>query len=178
MKNSTFPAMQTEENNWIGELFIDLLNDVYYSEKAFAKIIPRLINNTNSEELADNLKEYLEISRKQDGRIKAIFTLIEETPVTKRCERVANLITEAEEILKNAEPGALLDSAIVLIGQKMVDYEIESYRTLCSLSKTLDESEVTTLLEKNLKEKTQGKESLLILVETIMNTELPQEVYW
>ena len=111
-------------------LFIEELKDIYWAEKALTKAIPKMIKNAASKELVEALMEHLEVTEGQVKRLEKVFGLVGEKAVAKKCEAMAGLIQEAEEIIKETELGPVRDAGIILTGQKVEHYEIATYGTL------------------------------------------------
>src|ERR1051326_4258026 len=81
------------------KLFEDELKDIYWAEKALTKAIPKMVKNSTSEELIDSLKNHLTETEEHVTRIEQIFQLLDKKPMAKKCEAMAGLIKEAEEIM-------------------------------------------------------------------------------
>jgi ferritin-like metal-binding protein YciE len=93
----------------------------------------------------------------------------------KKCEAMAGLTKEAEEIMENTEEGVVRDAGIISAAQKVEHYEIASYGTLCAFAKTLGENEVANLLEQTLNEEKEADETLTKIAEASINEEAMQE---
>jgi len=176
MKSADVSSDITSNDNWIGNLFLNLLNEVYCSEKALAKIMPRLIDVAVSEDVVDALVIDLEASNKHVLRLDEIFVLIGKKMEINKCRSLMTLIKEIDLILESANSGGILDSSIVFMGQKVKEYEMETYRTLCSLAKTLNEPLVTTLLENTLDEEMQGNSKFKKMSELLLRSKIPGEM--
>ncbi len=85
------------------ELFVDHLKDIYWAEKALTKAIPKLIKNATSSELQDALNDHLEVTKEQVTRLEDVFSSIEEKAVAVKCEAMAGLIKEADQIMGETE---------------------------------------------------------------------------
>ena len=141
-------------------LFEDELKDIYWAEKALTKAIPVMIRNVTSAELAEGLTQHLDATHKHVSRLEEIFTLIEVKAEAIKCEAMAGLIKEAEEIMAATELGVVRDAGIILAGQKVEHYEIATYGTLASFARTLGEDKVANLLGETLEEEKMADESL------------------
>ena len=157
------------------DLFVDELKDIYWAEKALTKAIPKMIKNSTSSELVEALTGHLKVTEEQVTRLEDVFSLVEEKAVTKKCEAMAGLIKEAEEIMKETEKGVVRDAGIVLAGQKVEHYEIATYGTLCSFAKTLGEHDAAALLEETLNEEKEADEKLSKISESSINIQAADE---
>lgn len=157
------------------KLFEDELKDIYWAEKALTKALPKMIKNANSEELIEAIEEHLSETEMQVQKIEQIFEIIEKKPQAKKCEAMAGLIKEAEEIMKDADKGVMRDAAIISAAQKVEHYEIASYGTLRTFAQTLGITEAAQILEEILEEEKAADEKLTEIAEATINIEAAQE---
>jgi ferritin-like metal-binding protein YciE len=153
------------------ELFEAQLKDIYWAEKALTKALPKMAKKASTEELQDALQDHLTVTEEQVVRLERVFELMEIKPQAKKCEAMAGLIKEAEEIMSETESGVVRDAGIISAGQKVEHYEIASYGTLCAFAKTLGEFESADLLEQTLNEEKEADESLSQIAESSINFE-------
>lgn len=153
------------------DLFEDELKDIYWAEQAILKSMPKLIDNATSEELADALNTHMKQTENQIKRLEQVFKAVDIPPEAKKCEAMAGLIKEAEEIIKETEQGMVRDAAIISGAQKIEHYEIASYGTLSSFAHTLDEMDAYDLLEETLDEEKETDSLLTEIAESSINIE-------
>ena len=153
------------------DLFVDELKDIYWAEKALTKALPKMIKNATSEELIEALTDHLQVTEQQVTRLEEVFEAIDEKPEAKKCEAMAGLIKEAEEIMEGTEEGVVRDAGIISAGQKVEHYEIASYGTLASFARTLGEDVAAALLEETLSEEKEADEKLSEIAESSINVE-------
>src|ERR1700712_5336819 len=134
------------------DLFEDELKDIYWAEKALTKALPKMAKNATSEELVTALTEHLEVTKGHVARLEEGFKILGKAARAKKCEAMAGLVKEAEEIMESTEEGVVRDAGIISAAQKVEHYEIASYGTLCSFAKTLGEDEIASLLQQTLDE--------------------------
>ncbi len=134
------------------EFFVDALKDIYWAEKALTKALPKMSKNATSKKLIEALNSHLTETEGQIERLQQVFEMIGEKAVAKKCEAMAGLIKEGEEILEETEPGAVRDAGIIAASQKIEHYEIATYGTLCAYAKTLGEIKAGKLLHESLEE--------------------------
>ena len=153
--NETAPKGVTAKSDaakGLRDLFEDQLKDIYWAEKELTKAIPKMIKNSTSDELIEALTTHLEETKKHVTRLEEAFTVIGVKAQSKKCEAMAGLVREAEEIMEATQPGVVRDAGIILAGQKVEHYEIATYGTLASFAKILGETKAASLLEKTLNE--------------------------
>ncbi|HEX8270593.1 MAG TPA: ferritin-like domain-containing protein [Flavobacterium sp.] len=149
------------------ELFVDGLKDIYWAEKALTKAMPKMSKNATSENLKMAMDNHLEETLEQVKRLERVFEIIGKKAVAKKCEAMAGLIKEGEEIMEETEIGPVRDAGIIAGSQKMEHYEIATYGTLAAFAKTLGENEALDLLLMTLEEE---KKADVTLTETAYNT--------
>ena len=153
------------------ELFENELKDIYWAEKALTKAIPKMIKNATSAELVNALKDHLTVTEEQVTRLEQVFEAIDMKPQAKKCEAMAGLIKEAEEIMSDTEKGVVRDAGIILAGQKVEHYEIATYGTLRAFARILGEDKAAFLLEETLEEEKEADEKLSEIAEASINME-------
>ncbi len=140
------------ESSQLMKLFEDELKDIYWAEKALTKAIPKMIKNATSADLIKALKSHLEETHGHVSRAEKVFGILGKKAVAKKCEAMAGLMKEAEEIMKDCEPGAMRDAGIISAGQKVEHYEIASYGILRQFAETLELKDAAGLFGQTLQE--------------------------
>ena len=153
------------------ELFVDELKDIYWAEKALTQAIPMMIENATSGDLIQALTKHLAETKNQVTRLESVFESIDEEPEAKKCEAMAGLTKEAEEIMRSTEKGVVRDAGIISAAQKVEHYEIATYGTLRTFAKTLGEDEAMALLQESLDEEKGADETLTEIAEAHINAE-------
>lgn len=153
------------------DLFEKELKDIYWAEKALTKALPKMIKNASSEELVDALNDHLQVTEEQVTRLEDVFESIGMKALAKKCEAMAGLIKEAEELMEEIEKGDVRDAGIILAGQKVEHYEIASYGTLCAFARILGEDKAASLLYDTLEEEKDADVKLTEIAESSINVE-------
>jgi len=147
-------------------LFIDSLKDIYWAENALLTALPKMAENATSAALSSTIFEHLSVTENQITRLDQVFELLGEKPQGKKCEAMAGLLKEGDNILKETMPGAVRDAGIIAASQKIEHYEIATYGTLCAFAKTLGENDAAKLLTQTLAEE---KEADCLLNDVALN---------
>ncbi|GGD97040.1 YciE/YciF ferroxidase family protein [Planktosalinus lacus] len=169
--SSTKDSMKSSQ---LRELFEDGLKDIYWAEKALTKAIPKMVKKATSKKLIDALSSHLAETEDQITRLEEVFESIDKKPEAKKCEAMAGLIKEAEEIMESSEEGVMRDAGIISAGQKVEHYEIATYGTLRQFAETLGLNEAASLLEKTLKEEKAADQKLSEVAKNAINIEAAQ----
>ena len=155
----------------LNELFIDELKDIYWAEQHLVKALPKMAKAATSEELRSAIEEHLEETENHVSRLESVFDSIDEKAVAKKCEAMAGLIKEGDEIVSETDEGTFTrDAGIISAAQKIEHYEIASYGTLRTLATVLGYAEAADLLEATLKEEKNADSLLTQIAESGINT--------
>ncbi|MFD0765892.1 ferritin-like domain-containing protein [Mucilaginibacter lutimaris] len=172
-KTKTAKAPETTEiveESALNELFIDELKDIYWAEKHLTKALAKLAKKTTTDELRSAIETHIEQTENQITRLDSVFESIGEKAVAKKCEAMAGLIKESEEIVESTEDGSITrDAGIISACQKVEHYEIASYGTLKTLAGVLGYTEAVELLDATLQEEKQTDELLTQVAEGAIN---------
>jgi ferritin-like metal-binding protein YciE len=117
------------------------------------------------------LKNHLKETEGHVVRVEKVFKIMGVEAKAKKCEAMAGLIKEAEEIMEESEEGVMRDAGIITAGQKVEHYEIATYGTLRTFAMTLGLEDAAALLEATLKEEKLADEKLTEVAEATINEE-------
>jgi ferritin-like metal-binding protein YciE len=142
----------TKDIQTMDDLFVHGLKDIYYAENQIVKSLPKLIDKATNRDLSKGLKDHLEETKAQIGRLDQIFKKLELAPQGARCPAIDGLISEADEVAGEVADKQVLDAAIVGAAQSVEHYEIARYGTLIAWADELGRDDVVRLLTTNLNE--------------------------
>lgn len=163
------------ERSLLMKLFEDELKDIYWAEKALTKALPKMAKNASSPELVEAIENHLTETEGQIAKVEQVFELLDKKAVAKKCEAMAGLIKEGEEIMKDTEKGPQRDAGIISAAQKVEHYEIASYGTLRTFAQTLGLDDAATLLEEILEEEKNADSTLTDIAVSTINVEALEE---
>lgn len=138
----------------------DEMRDMLHAEKQMTRALRKMIRKASSEELKTAFEEHLEETERQVERLEQAFETCGLKPRGKRCEGMAGIIEEGQEIMQEAADSEVLDPLLIAAAQKAEHYEIASYGTLCAWAEMLGHHEALELLQENLNEEKQTDERL------------------
>ena len=172
-KTMPLPQRETisDHNSKLERLFEDELKDIYWAEKALVRALPKLLRNVTSEELYKVLEDNLTETEDHVVRLESVFRMLGKEPKTKKCEAMAGLIREADEIMSHTEVGPVRDAGIISAVQKVEHYEMASYGTLRTFASTLGLDRAVRLLQENLDEERAADNRLSELAMSAINFE-------
>ncbi|PQO38601.1 ferritin-like domain-containing protein [Blastopirellula marina] len=133
----------------LADAFYDELRDIFHAEKQLLKALPKMAKKASNEELAQAFQDHLAETEDHVKRAEQAFEETGKAARAKKCEAMAGLIEEAEEMMKeNADP-EVMDAILIALAQKVEHYEIATYGTLCTWAKALGYSKAKELLGQN-----------------------------
>lgn len=134
------------------ELFLHELGDILFVEqKLTAEVLPKLIEEVQSEDFRKGLGRHLEQTRGHVTNVKKVFDLLDEEPEAEKCLGFEGLKKEHDELLSEVED-SLVDLVDAGAAARTEHYEIAAYSGLIEMARGLGEPEAVGLLEENLKE--------------------------
>lgn len=132
------------------DLFIHLLQDMYYAEGKITKALPKMIKNTTNPDLKAGFEKHLEETKEQIKMLEEVFESLGYEKEKEKCEAIEGLLEEGDGLIDEAAHGATRDSALIAAAQKVEHYEIASYGTLCNMAKMLGFVEESHILHEIL----------------------------
>jgi ferritin-like metal-binding protein YciE len=151
------------------ELFLHVLQDIYYAEKQIVKALPDMIEKATNRELTAAFKSHLQETEKQVQRLEQAFELLGEKPKGTKCPAIDGIIDEANEIAGEIDNKKVLDTALIAAAQAVEHYEITRYGSLIAWADELGKNAVGKLLATTLKEEKAADKKLTTLGEKKVN---------
>ncbi len=142
------------------DLFLHVLQDIYYAENQILKALPDLIEKATNRELTAGLRAHLKETEGHISRLEQAFELLAEKVKGTKCPAINGIIDEANELVGEIEDKHVLDTAIVAAAQAVEHYEITRYGTLIAWAEEMDHKAVARLLSANLEEEKAADEKL------------------
>ncbi len=151
------------------DLYVNLLQDTYNSEKQLLKALPKMAKASMSQQLKSAFESHEEETLGQVERLEEIFALLDMKAGGEPCEATEGLVQEAEDFIAAKMDAKILDAALIASAQKAEHYEIASYGTLCEFARVLGLDDHVSLLEKTLAEEKSANDKLTALAESGVN---------
>lgn len=151
----------TKENpSPLEELFLDELAEIYDAESRLAKALPQMVKAATHEDLQSAFESHLAETEGHAEKLKQIFAALGDSAKRKKCEAIAGLLEEADEIASDHEGSPAINAALISVAQKVEHHEIASYGCLHEWAKTLGNEEAADLLQAILEEEKTADETL------------------
>jgi ferritin-like metal-binding protein YciE len=142
----------TKDIKTMEDLFQHGLQDIYYAENCIVKALPEMVEKATNRDLAKGLRDHLEETKTQVGRLEQVFKKLGHQPQGAQCPAIDGLISEAEDVAGEVADKQVLDAAVIAAAQAVEHYEIARYGTLIAWAEELGHDDVVRLLTTNLNE--------------------------
>lgn len=159
----------TKDIKSMDDLFLHVLQDIYYAEKQIVKALPDMIEKATNRELTAALQHHLGETQKHVQRLDQAFELIGESPKGTTCPAIDGIIKEANEIAGDIAEKKVLDAALITAAQAVEHYEITRYGTLIAWAEEIGNSAVAKLLTTTLKEEKAADKKLTTIADRKVN---------
>ncbi len=142
------------------------LKAIYWSEKRLLKLLPKLTKASSTKYLKASFKGHLYATKTQVGRLEQIFKLVNEKVIAKKCLIMEGLFIEVNNTIKTTEKNTRLrDLGLITIARQIEHYEIYKYERLKDLADSLEQFNITGLIENTLIEEREAEETFMAIKE-------------
>lgn len=168
--------LENTGNSRLMEFFINELKDLLWAERELVETLPDMADAATSPELKSAFEMHLAETETHVSRLEQIFGVLGLEPESRKCDAMAGIVDEGDEIINATEEGtAQRDVGLIFAGQKAEHYEIASYGGMIALAKTLGYYEVAELLVLTLDEEKTADAKLTEIAESQANYEASTE---
>ncbi len=134
------------------KLYVDQIQQLHSCETQITEALPKMIEAATEPELKNALNSHLQETRGHVSRLEQILKQAKGSVDSKKCKGIAALITEGEDIIKDAVDASVRDAGIIAAAQKVEHYEMAAYGTVRTFAEILGDQTQASLLEQTLKE--------------------------
>lgn len=159
----------TKDIQTMDDLFLHVLQDIYYAEKQVLKALPDMVDRATNRELTAAFKVHLAETEKHVQRLDQAFELIGEKPKATTCPAIDGIIEEANEIAGEVAEKKVLDAALITAAQAVEHYEITRYGTLIAWAEESGKDAVAKLLTTTLNEEKAADQKLTTIAKRKVN---------
>jgi ferritin-like metal-binding protein YciE len=170
------------------DLYIEQLQDLYSAEEQLTGALPKMVEAAAHPELRAAFQSHLEETRRHCERLQqvlsdlagtpsgqggsmmeSIYTALGRSPSGHKCEAMAGLIEEGEEMVKAKADPDVRDAGLIAAAQRVEHYEIAGYGTVCTYAKLLGRTSDKDILGRTLDEEKATDEKLTELATRVVN---------
>lgn len=158
----------TPEVGSLQDLFLEQLKDLYDAEHRILESLPDMAKEASNTKLQRAFEKHRTETETHVERLEKIFDMMGLEAERKSCDAIKGLISEAEEVMDEAE-GAVLDAGLIASAQAVEHYEMARYGTLKQWAQTMGLREAVKLLDATLTEEKNTDSNLSELAESVVN---------
>jgi ferritin-like metal-binding protein YciE len=162
-------AFFSKDIETLDQLYLHMLQDIYYAEQQIEKALPKMIDKASNAELKKGFEDHLEETHGHVERLEEVFRHIGEDPKGVTCPAIDGIIKEANEVAGDIADKNVLDAALAAAAQAVEHYEMTRYGTLIAWSNQMGRSECAQILQQTLQEEKAADEKLTQMAESRLN---------
>ena len=153
------------------ELYLTWLLDIKSLEEQLVKSLPKVAEKATNPNLKNAILAHHQQTENHLARVELLLTRNGQSTHAPKCDAMAGIIKEVDEIIHEVEPGSLLDAAIVGAAQKVEHYEIATYGTAAQFAKLLGLTDDVATLELTLSEEYGADDHLTAIAKAGVNSQ-------
>lgn len=142
------------------ELYVNQLQMLVSTEEQITDALPKMVEKATDPELKHALNTHLQETRAQLSRVQQVLRECTGEVKSMKCKALAGLVTEAEDMIKDASDDSVRDAALISAAQRVEHYEIAVYGTVRYFAQILGETSAAELLTQTLNEEKHADELL------------------
>jgi ferritin-like metal-binding protein YciE len=139
---------------------LDSLRDLYHNqlrmllstEQQIIDALPTMIEKSTDVQLKQAFQSHLQETRVHVTRLQDILREEHGEADPIKCKVLSALVSEAEDMVKDATDPTVRDVALIAAAQRVEHYEIASYGAVRRWAQILGEAEQAALLDKTIQE--------------------------
>jgi uncharacterized protein (TIGR02284 family) len=176
LRNGEYAQGTDTGSSKLMEFFVNELKDLLWAENKLIDTLPELAEAATSSELKTAFEDHLAETQTHVSRLEQIFGILGLEPESRKCDAMAGIVDEADEIIDATEEGtAQRDVGLIFAGQKAEHYEIASYGGMIALAKTLGYYDIAETLVLSLNEEKSADALLTEIAESYANEQAANE---
>jgi ferritin-like metal-binding protein YciE len=122
------------------------------TEQQITEALPTMIEKATDPQLKQAFQSHLQETRVHVTRLQDILREENHEIDAIKCKVLSALVTEAEDMIKDATDLTVRDVALIAAAQRVEHYEIASYGAVRRWAQILGEAEQAALLDQTIKE--------------------------
>ena len=152
------------------KLYLDQLQQLHSAETQITEALPKMIQSATEPQLKNALQTHLQETKGHVARLEQILNEAKGSVDSKKSKGMAALITEGEDVIKDAADQSVRDAGIIAAAQKVEHYEIAAYGTVRNFAEILAKDSDASLLDQTLEEEKHA-DSILTGISDSANTQ-------
>lgn len=144
----------------LDDLLVSEIQHLFSTKEQMMALFPKLVQNISDRELRKaiiSLNEGLQVQKERLEQISIKFNIDLEGH---ECKSMRGLTAEANDMMAVNTTPDIMDAGLIATVQRIVNFELAGYNTVCNYAYILGYEEVGNLLHDSLKEKMNAQEYL------------------
>ena len=154
---------------------LDSLRDLYHNqlrmllstEEQIIDALPTMIEKSTDVQLKQAFQSHLQETRIHVTRLQDILREEHGDVESIKCKVLSSLVSEAEDMIKDAADLTVRDVALIAAAQRVEHYEIASYGAVRRWAQILGEAEQAALLNQTIREEGHADQLLTSISERV-----------
>lgn len=167
MELALVPPMKKLNN--LGDLFYHQLKDLYSAETQLMDALPKMRDESMSQELHNAFSSHLEQTKEHKRRLTDIAKTLDYDLKGETCKAMEGLIREVKSYIAQEASPEVLDAGLIADAQRIEHYEILAYGTALQFAKALGHKAAIDKLQQTLNEEKDTDQTLNMLVKNNVN---------
>jgi ferritin-like metal-binding protein YciE len=134
------------------DLYRNQLRMLLSTEQQITEALPTMIEKATDVQLKQAFQSHLQETRVHVTRLQDILRQENREVDAIKCKVLSALVTEAEDMIKDATDLTVRDVALIAAAQRVEHYEIASYGAVRRWAQILGEAEQAALLDQTIQE--------------------------
>lgn len=134
------------------KLYVNQLQMMLSAEQQITDALPKMIDKATDTQLKQAFQSHLQETEQHVTRLEQILRQCTGDTDTVKCKVLSALVTEAEDMIKDAKDDSVRDVALIAGAQRVEHYEIATYGALRQFARILGETAQAQTLDQTIKE--------------------------
>jgi ferritin-like metal-binding protein YciE len=144
----------------LDDLLVSEIQHLFSTKEQMMALFPKLVQNINDRELRKAIISLNEVLQVQKERLEQISIKFNIDLEGHECKSMRGLTAEANDMMAVNTTPDIMDAGLIATVQRIVNFELAGYNTVCNYAYILGYEEVGNLLHDSLKEKMNAQEYL------------------
>jgi ferritin-like metal-binding protein YciE len=153
----------------LNDLFVHMLQDMYYAENQIVKALPDMIEKSGNPELRRAFQSHLVETHTHVSRLEKVFAMHGEEVKGVTCQAIDGIVKEARDVISDCDDAEVRDAALTACAQAVEHYEMTRYGTLIAFARQLGRSDCAAVLAETLAEERAADQKLTMIADTRVN---------
>jgi ferritin-like metal-binding protein YciE len=159
----------TSDTNSFDELFVSVLQQIYYAERQIAEQLELMIPMATAPELRQGFEQHLTETRAQYTQVEEVFRMHGAEAKESTCPAIDGILKAGNTMVSAITDDQVKDAALTHAAQMVEHYEIAQYGTLTSWARELGREDCAQVLHRILEEEKATDQKLTQLAEALIN---------